>query len=429
MVEKLRKTTAELAPVSSQPWLHQHSREIRAFGTVRQFPVGLSYEATTRIAAITAMTFAASGAAPTTLYQRYQEIFGLTPFILTIIFAAYVFSLLGALLTVGSLSDYIGRRPAILAALSLNIVAMIMFMSADSAMALIAARAVQGFATGLATATLGAAIMDTDRSRGPVLNSITALVGLTAGSLGGGALVTYAPDPQQLVYAVLLAMSAAEALVLWYMPETVTPKAGGLASLQPHVSVPAKAWRAVLQVTPVTIASWALGGFYFSLMPSLVRVATGVTLPIVGGLVVSALTFSGAIAVLWLRNASARRILSGGIPALVTGIAITLAGVQMHYVSLMLAGTIVAGIGFGAAFSGAMRTVLPQAEAHERAGLLSAFYVEGYLSFSLPAILTGLVAPIAGLPLVADVYGAVVVVLALGSLLAMLRSARRGYSS
>ena len=84
----------------------------------------------------------------------------------------------------------------------------------------------------------------------------------------------------------------------------------------------------------------------------LVRVATGVTLPIVGRLVVSALTFSGAIAVLSLRNASARRILSGGIPALVTSVAITLAGVQMHYVSLMLAGTIVAGIGFGAAFSG-----------------------------------------------------------------------------
>jgi MFS family permease len=368
------------------------------------------------------MTFAASGAAPTTLYQRYQETFGLTPFVLTVIFGAYVLSLLGALLTVGSLSDYIGRRPAILAALALNVAAMLMFISADSAATLIAARVVQGFGTGLATATLGAAIMDTDRSRGPVLNSITAFIGLTAGSLGGGALVTYAPEPQQFVYAVLLALSAAEALVLWYMPETVTPKPGALASLRPHVDIPARARRALAQVTPVTIASWALGGFYFSLMPSLVRVATGVTLPIVGGLVVSALTFSGAMAVLSFRNTSARRILSGGIPALVAGVAITLAGVQMQRVSLMLLGTIVAGIGFGAAFSGSMRTVMPQAEAHERAGLLSAFYVEGYLSFSLPAILTGLLAPIAGLPLAADVYGAVVIVLAIASLLAMVRS-------
>jgi len=375
----------------------------------------LANTATILIAVITAMTFAASGAAPTMLYQQYQETFGLTPFVLTIIFGAYVLSLLGALLTVGSLSDYIGRRPAILAALSLNVAAMVMFISANSAAALIAARAVQGFATGFATATLGAAIMDTDRSRGPVLNSITTFVGLTVGSLGGGALATYAPDPQQLVYAVLLAVSAAEALLLWYIPETVTPKAGALASLRPHVSVPVPARRALVHVTPITIASWALSGFYFSLMPSLVRVATGIASPIVGGLVVSALTCSGAIV-------SAHRILSGGITALVTGVALTLAGVQMQHVSLMLVGTVVAGTGFGAAFSGSMRTVIPQAEAHERAGLLSAFYVEGYLSFSLPAILTGLVAPIAGLPLAADVYGAVVIVLALGSLLAMLRS-------
>jgi hypothetical protein len=63
----------------------------------------LSYRATTLIAVITAMTFAASGAAPTTLYHQYQETFGLTPFMLTVIFGAYVLSLLGALLTVGSL--------------------------------------------------------------------------------------------------------------------------------------------------------------------------------------------------------------------------------------------------------------------------------------------------------------------------------------
>jgi hypothetical protein len=130
------------------------------------------------------MTFAASGAAPTPLYHQYQEAFGLTPFMLTVVFGAYVLSLLGALLTVGSLSDYIGRRPAIKAALALNIAAMVMFIAADSAGALIAARAVQGYATGLATATLGATILDTDRIRGPVLNSVTAFAGLTAGNAG-----------------------------------------------------------------------------------------------------------------------------------------------------------------------------------------------------------------------------------------------------
>jgi starvation-inducible DNA-binding protein len=30
---------------SSQPGLHQHGRQVQRFGTVRQFPLGLSYEA------------------------------------------------------------------------------------------------------------------------------------------------------------------------------------------------------------------------------------------------------------------------------------------------------------------------------------------------------------------------------------------------
>ena len=138
----------------------------------------LSCYVTTLTAVAAAITFAASGAAPTPLYHQYQQHFGLTPFMITIIFGAYVLSLLLALLTVGSLSDYIGRRRAILAALTLNVLAMILFMTAGSAIELIAARAMQGFATGLATTTLAATILGTDGVRAPILNSLTAFAGL-----------------------------------------------------------------------------------------------------------------------------------------------------------------------------------------------------------------------------------------------------------
>jgi hypothetical protein len=53
-----------------------------------------------------------------------------------------------------------------LGALMLNIIAMVMFTTAGSGAALIVARTVQGFATGIATTALGAAIVDVDRSRG-----------------------------------------------------------------------------------------------------------------------------------------------------------------------------------------------------------------------------------------------------------------------
>jgi MFS family permease len=380
-------------------------------------PGTLSCYVTTVTAVAAAITFSASGAAPTPLYHEYQEHFGLTPFVITIIFAAYVLSLLLALLTVGSLSDYVGRRPAILAALTLNVLAMVVFMTAGSAAALIVARTVQGFANGLAITTLAATILDTDKERAPLLNSFTAFAGLSAGTLGAGALVTFAPAPEQLVFVVLLVLSVVEAAILWFMPETATPKPGAFASLRPHVHVPRIARATFAAVTPVNVASWSLGGFYFSLMPSVVRAATGATLPVIGGLVVATLTVSGAVAVVILRKLPPERMLVLGIVMLTLGVLITLSGVQYHNVGVMLFGTVVGGTGFGTVFSGTLRIVLAYAQPGERAGLLSAYFVEGYLSFSLPALAAGFLAPVVGLTRTADFYGAAVILLAISSLI------------
>src|SRR5664279_759914 len=114
----------------------------------------------------------------------------LTPFWITVVFATYVASLLTALLTVGRLSDYVGRRPVILAALILNAAAMILFAEAGDVGQLILARAVQGVGVGVRTTALAAAILDTRRARGPLLNSVTTFLGMTAGALGAAALIT-----------------------------------------------------------------------------------------------------------------------------------------------------------------------------------------------------------------------------------------------
>jgi MFS family permease len=154
----------------------------------------LSCYVTTVTAVAAAITFSATGAAPTPLYYEYQQHFGLTPFMITIVFAAYVLCLLLALLTVGSLSDYIGRRPAILAALTLNVLAMILFMTADSAAALIASRVPYRASRPAWRSRLWPRQSSIPtRKHAPVLNSFTAFAGLPAGTLGAGALVTFAP--------------------------------------------------------------------------------------------------------------------------------------------------------------------------------------------------------------------------------------------
>jgi hypothetical protein len=79
---------------------------------------------------------------------------------------------------------------------------------------------------------------------------------------------------------------------------------------------------------------------------------------------------------------------------------------------------------FGYAFSKPARPTRrrrsrPLAKTDERAGLFAAFYVEGYLSFSLPAVLAGFAVPMVGLTVTAYAYGTAVILMALASMIAV----------
>lgn len=154
--------------------------------------------------AITLLTFLAASSAPTPLYHLYQEGLHFSAGMLTLIFGVYALSLLVALLTVGSLSDHLGRKPVIFTALLLEMLAMLLFIHEDSVAWLIAARTLQGFATGMATAVLGAALLDTDRQHGPLINSVAPLLGMACGAMGCSLLVEFAPFPTTLIYWTLL---------------------------------------------------------------------------------------------------------------------------------------------------------------------------------------------------------------------------------
>ena len=379
-------------------------------------PAALSHRAAAIFGFAALTVFLVTSAAPTPLYRIYQQDFGLTPFMLTVIFAAYSFGLLGSLLTLGSLSDHLGRRPVALAALALNALAIVVFLFANSAGMLIVARVIQGFSGGIAATAIGAAVVDLNPARGPTLNAVAPFTGLTIGALGSAALITFAPAPEHTVYGVLLVVTLALLAALWRMPETAKAELGPWASLVPRIHVPRAARKAMIAITPINIAGWTLGGFYFSLVPSLVRVTTGLTSPLVGGGVVAALTVTAALSVLVVQRWAPRTTLTFSTLVVTAGVAVILLGVHLQSVLVLLGGSLVTGFGFGATFSGNMRTLLPLALPDERAGLLAAFYVQSYLAFSVMAIVAGLVTPLIGLPATALAGGSLIIALALVSL-------------
>lgn len=370
--------------------------------------------------AITLLTFLAASSAPTPLYHLYQEGLHFSAGMLTLIFGVYAMSLLAALLTVGSLSDHLGRKPVIFAALVLNMLAMLLFINEGSVAWLIAARTLQGFATGMATAVLGAALLDSDRQQGPLVNSVAPLLGMACGAMGSSLLVEFAPLPTQLIYCTLLLLMLLQAVYVWRLPESVSRIPGALASLRPTLHVPPQARRALWLSLPVDVAVWAMGGFYLSLAPSLVRAATGSTSNLIGGGLVAVLTLSGALMILTLRNRPADKVLRLGAGLLAIGVALILTAVHSASLPLFFIATLIAGSGFGAGFLGALRSVVPLALPHERAGLMSAFYVLSYLAFCLPSLLAGNLIRSFGLIATTDGYGAVLILLASGALAALM---------
>ncbi|MFL6611191.1 MAG: MFS transporter [Pseudomonas sp.] len=385
----------------------------------------MSRPASTRVSliflAITLLGFLAASSAPTPLYHLYQEHMQFSPAILTLIFGVYAFSLLAALLVVGSLSDYLGRRPVIFAALLLNMLAMLLFINAESVAWLIGARLIQGFATGMATSVLGAALLDFDRQQGPLITSVAPLLGMACGAMGCGLLAEFAPMPLQLTYWILLGLFALQAIYLWRLAESVSPQPGAWRSLRPTLHVPVQARRALWLILPLDLAAWAVGGFYLSLAPSLVRAATGSTSNLIGGALVAVLTLTGALSIYMLRNRAADMMLRLGASLLVLGLALVLIAVHTASLPLFFVGTLITGSGFGSGFLGALRSIMPLALPHERAGLMSAFYVLSYLAFSLPSLLAGNLTRLYGLIPTTNGFGAVLILMAVGALAGLLR--------
>jgi predicted MFS family arabinose efflux permease len=335
--------------------------------------------------------FLAGSAAPTPLYAFYQREWGFSPITTTVVFGIYALAVLTALLLVGSLSDHIGRRPVLLTAIAVQAATMLLFATAGNVTVLLAARVVQGLATGAAVGAVGAGLVDLHRSRGTLANAVAPVTGTATGAIGAGLLVQYLPDPAHLVYLILFGIFIVQFAGVALMAESATPKPGALAALRPRLSVPRSVRGPVLAAIPALIAVWSLASFYGSLGPALVGQLAGSQSAVLGGLALFVLAATGAVTVLLLRAAPPRLIMLLGMAALLAGVGITLLAVTLGSVAVFLAGTAVAGAGFGAGFQGAIRTVVPLAAAHERAGVLSTLFVVSYLALGLPAVIAGYV--------------------------------------
>jgi len=364
------------------------------------------------LASIT-VTFLAASSVPTPLYATYQREWRFSPLTTTVVFGAYAIAFLAALLCLGRLSDHVGRRPLILAGIAGQLVALALFVDADSVGALLTARIVQGLATGTAIGAIGAGMIDIDAARGAVANATAPGLGTSAGTLLTAFAVQWLPAPTTLAYLVLAVVLVAQTVGVVLLPETSPKAPGAWRSLAPQVAIPPRVRRPLLTAAPVLFAVWGLAGFYGSLGPSLTDHLVGSRSVVDAGLGLGILAGVASLTTYVLRATPPSRVMLIGTTALAAGVAAVLLAIAVRSPAGFFAATAVAGVGFGAGFQGGIRLVAPLADVDQRAGVLSVLYTVSYLGLGLPAVAAG-VAVAHGGDLVATSYqyGAAVIALA-----------------
>jgi len=209
---------------------------------------------------------------------------GFSAITLTAVFAVYAMALLIAFLVAGRLSDHVGRKPVIIAAL------VDLAPSHNPRLA-------------------------------PLVNSAAPTMGLATGALGSSLLVTYGPAPMRLVYWILLGLIVAGLAGILMVSEPGQHRPGVLASLRPQAGVPCEVQRAFVAGLPALIAGWALGGFYLALGPSLAATLLHSASAVPGGVVIFLLAGVGAAATIAGRTSQpATSIAYGALVALLAAV-------------------------------------------------------------------------------------------------------------
>jgi MFS family permease len=357
------------------------------------------------------MLFAGGAASP--LYRVYQAKWDFSASTLTAIFAVYVLALLITLVVFGGLSDYVGRRPVLLAGVGFQATACLLFVTATGVGSLFAARATQGIAVGLTASAIGATLVEL-RPDGiaPLVSTAAPNLGLATGALVTSALVQYAPAPTHLVWILILGGLVAGFVIVLAIPETRPRQAGAVASLWPHLEVPPAVRGTFVAVLPAIVAVWGLGGLYLALGPSLAADLAHSTNLLWGGLIIFILTSFGAAASSASRSRDPKRVMLAGCVTLIVGVLTTAAAVVATSSLLLILGTIIAGLGFGPAFTGAYRAIVALADPQDMAGLIAAIFTVTYAAFGAPVVVAGVATQEFGLHETALVYSIGVSVLA-----------------
>jgi hypothetical protein len=367
----------------------------------------------------------------TPLYPLIRANLGLSAFDTTVAFAAYVLTLVVGLLLVGHWSDHIGRRAALVLAVSTGVLGAAVFGSATSLPMLVLGRCLQGAAVACATGASSAALRDLLSHRPEWASRFTLVAsagGVAAGPIVGG-LLSLLPEPTRIpfaLYAVFLALLLVPLVLLDARPAIKAARpVRPLSALKPRrPAVSRTARRAFWSAAAVGFLSFAVFGFSLSLAPTYVTAMAGdVSRPLVGLLAGLVLAASAASQLFPQGTAAPGQARVRGLLVMAGGVALIPVAGSAGSVPLLIAALVLAGVGQGVAFRTVFNAVAEQVEGSQHAQIISTVYVITYLGSAVPVLGLGLAADAVGLMTAVGFFAALVAAACVGMAVFLRRGA------
>jgi MFS family permease len=359
---------------------------------------GVGHGAGFWIVAAVFLTTMAYSTVPTPLYPLYEQRDDFPVSLVTVIYSAFAVGVMLSLYLFGHVSDWFGRRRMLVIAVAISVVSALMFLLWPETGGLIAARAVNGVSIGImsatATAYLGELRAAARPEESPVFATSVAgaanLGGLALGSLIGGLLAELLPGPLVLPHAIFLVLLTIAGLALLLVPETVD-RPEVMPGYRPQkLSVP-RAGRPIFAVATFgAFAGFAVFGLFSSLVPTFLAGEFDQRDHLLAGITVFAIFGASAAGQLALVSARLRTQLTIAVVSCAVGLIAVAAGAILPQIALFIGGGIVAGLGVGLLFRGAIGTALAIAEPGHAGETVALLFLIAYAGPVIPVLAVGI---------------------------------------
>jgi MFS family permease len=354
---------------------------------------------------------------PNTLFPLYAKVYGLSPIGVTLLFATYTLLVIPAVLVFGPVSDVKGRRELLIAAIVVAGVAAGLFAVGQGVLLLFVAQAVQAMALGALQGTAAPTLVEHDPSEQPRRASMAAsaltITGAAVGPVLAGLLAQYAALPLRLCFLVEIGVLA---IALIAVIVTIPPRSDRRRWQPRRPTVPPEIRRSFVVAGTSGFVAWAVTGLFLSLIPTFViEVLNDDNLAVAGAVMALMLASSAATQVAGQRIESLRAQ-TAGLIVMVCGVIALIFAVLNTSLPVLLAASVLAGIGQGLAFMGSLGDVSEIAPAERKGDIVASYYVVIYLATALPAVGVGLLAQLASLSTAFLVFAYVVIAICFAGL-------------